>query len=298
MSSFTLDTLPPEVLSNILTWFCDGKTISSFSVVAQCSLLLDLKFIQNALTYRFKYLARRWFQDDEEIRDVLEVLGEEIRTNDSSFEQHDNDMGKLSEYCAILDYFELQKDLGHYIVWSGSIATQFGIIQAEMKTTSHQWTPTSLQYWFNDFELYQFSLAAPVRTPTLPGLPYGSFASSASTRSIWKGLLYNLNTEMDVLGRYALVPRHLDFEANPTIIFSKRFEGNILNVYWDQVDGYDWEDGIEKLGVNVIRIMNRMGPSFPLSVQKHADDEESLPDDDEDDDESEASDSSQSDGES
>jgi hypothetical protein len=290
MSSLTLDALPPEVLSNIFTWFCDGKTISSFSIVAQGSLLLDLKCIQDALTHRFKYLARQL--QDEEIQDVLEVLGEEIRTN-TSFE---HEMGKLSEYCAILDYFELQKDRGHYIVWSGSIATQFGILQAEMNTP--HWTPTSLQYWFNDFELYQFSLAAPVRTPTIPGLPYGSFVSSASTRSIWKGLLYNLNTEMDDLGRYALVPRHLDFEANPTIICTKRFEGNILNVYWDQVDGYDWEDGIERLGVNVIRIMNRMGPSFPLSVQKHVDDEESVPDEDDDDDESEASDGSQSDSES
>jgi hypothetical protein len=285
MSSLTLDALPPEVLSKIFACFCDGKSISSFSIVAHCSLLLDLKCIQNALTHRFKSLARQL--QDEEIQDVLEVLGEDIRTN-SSFEY---EMGKLSEYCAILDYFELQKDRDHYIVWSGSIATQFGILQAEMRTP--HWTPTSLQYWFNDFENYQFSLAAPVRTPTIPGLPYGSFVSAASTRSIWKGLLYNLNTEMDDLGRYALVPRHLDFEANPTTIFTKRFEGNILNVYWDQVDGYDWEDGIERLGVNVIRIMNRMGPSFPLSVQKHVDDEESLAD--EDDDESEASDGSQSD---
>ena len=274
MSSVTLDALPPEVLSNIFTWFCDGKSISSFSIVAQGSLLLDLKCIQDALTHRFKYLARQQ-QQDEEIQDVLEVLGEEIRTNDS----FEHEMGKISDYCAILDYFELQKDRGHYIVWSGSIATQFGMLQAEMKTP--HWKPTSLQYWFNDFELYQFSLAAPVRTPTIPGLPYGFF-SSATTRSIFKGLLHNLNTEMDDLGRYALVPRHLDFEANPTIIFTKRFEGNILNVYWDQVDDYDWEDGIEKLGANVIRIMKRMGPSFPLSVQNFVD-EESSDDDDESD---------------
>ena len=281
-----METLPPEVVSNILTWFCDGKSISTFACVVLGSTTTTsrrrrrqdasssssgwtMEVIQKALSQRYKYLARNHFQNNEEISDVLEVLGEQIRVDASIHCENPGDLTTLSGYCAILDYFEQQREIDNYLIWVGPITTQFGILQVELR--SKEWTPTSLQHWYNDFELYQFSLASPLRTPTLSGggLPYGSLTSSLNTWKIWKIVLYNLNSELEELGRYSLVPRHLDFEANPSILFTKRYqESKFLKCYWDQEDEYDWEYGIEKLGQNVIRIMKRMGPSFPSVEDK------------------------------
>jgi hypothetical protein len=362
-SCSSLDQLPPELLSNILAWYSNGKSISTFAIVVQGSrsfqrraAAADLSIIQHALTLRFKSLAaaaavtvqhkmnkdeidpvqthtQTTREDLEMIQDVWMVLGEDIRTCDDELQ----DMKKLSEYCAILDYLEAQVPQGTYVIWTGPLETQYGVLQVKLETP--HWTPTALQYWYNDFELYQFSLATPAvslrlpflpsrsrsnnndddddddDTSNLPPQPYGSLSTLASTRPVWKRVLYHLNEEWDAVGRFALVPRHLDFDANPSILFTKpqrrtamfnSYDDNSNNnnnnmvsmkCYWDQDDGYDWDEGMERLGEHVIRILQRLGPAFPNDGQFQEEENDEDEDSDDDDSEDDSVDGNDSDSE-
>jgi hypothetical protein len=100
------------------------------------------------------------------------------------------------------------------------------------------------------------------------------------------------NQEQDELGRYALVPRHLDFDTNPSIVSTKQqhrdgggdYTNNInsmtrnnsllLNCYWNQgpEDFNHWEESIERLEENVIQIMKRWGLSFLILLIQQEED--------------------------
>jgi hypothetical protein len=322
-----------------------GAAATTAAAAAAAAVQLDTTIQTQTQTQTTK-------EDHEMIHDVLMVLGEEIRTYGSSSSSSssfflDQDMKKLSEYCAILDYLEAQIQQGTYVVWTGQLETQYGLVQVKLQTP--HWTPTALQYWYNDFELYQFSLATTAVSlsmrllpsinnnnssrnsrsrsdnnndddddDTHPPQPYGSLSTLASTRPVWKRVLYYLNEEGDPWGRFALVPRHLDFEANPSILFTKPRRGttlyhntdndnsnsnNMLSMkcYWDQDDGYDWDEGMERLGEHVIRILQRLGPAFPNEGQFQEEEEDDSDDDDaadsDDDDEEDSDDGDDSDSE-
>lgn len=216
-------------------------------------MLRDSHFflVRDALVYRYLELSKR-LQSYGEIKDVLDVIREDVRTcEEFSYEANT----KFPEWCAIVDYFEGQQQQ-EWIVWLGSVETQLGTLPNVCLKTPN-WTAGALQYWYNDFELFQFSLVPPMRSPPLPLSPFGILEALTDVE-VMERLQYTLNHEYENIGRYSLVPRHMDFDSDPSICFTLPADnGPSLNCYWDEQDGYDWEEAIDRLGENVIRIMSR-----------------------------------------
>ena len=178
---FPLLELPPEVLSSALGSFLDGKSMSTFLMVVEGCHTQDsdsvLSLLRNALVHRYQQLQRQLAakalhtgREQEDIRDVLLVLREDIRTSE--------DVSKFPEWCAILDYFESQMKFNTtnsnsdslesmqlqpqpgWVVWCGPIETIFGTFQASLQCTS-EWTLGALNYWYDEIELQQFAIVHP-----------------------------------------------------------------------------------------------------------------------------------------
>jgi hypothetical protein len=263
-SAESLLLLPGEILS-LISSFCDGRSLSTIFIAAQgSSTAVDSQsLIRDTLCYRYKLLSKR-FMVNPDISDVLDAIRQEIDAWEDTCD--------YSSWCAVIDYFEKQQQSSEFIIWCGPLETQYGVIQAYL--TSSKWTATAMQYWYSEWELYQYTLGIPMRSPPLRHR-YGNLWGD---KEILSRLRFSLNPEYDGRGRYILVPRHLDFEANPSICFSKNEESPSLVCYWDEQDDTDWELGVERLGENVIRIMNRYGRSFPVKEETF-DDVESDEDD-------------------
>ena len=309
--------LPRDILSqSILSNFCDGKSISTFLVVAQSNANLNQddeflpSLIRNTLVHRFRRLREHsCLKNNSEVTDVLDVIREEIR-NTSYFENgyggSSLSLQHYSHWCAIVDYFEKQMpgpscetrtnltqeerhnhtredgDDGNaesgayttrrsleFTIWCGPLQTSAGIVRCA-KLSSPHWTATAMEFWHRDFELFEYSLGIPPRSPPLLHL-YGAVTAIAPQNYcyVMAGLCNLLNDEYDDLGRYTVIPRQEngggDDRPDHWIVFTKQ-DGSLpaLKCYWDheEDDTIDWERGIERLGENAIRIMKRMGPSF------------------------------------
>lgn len=256
-----LSHFPVDVLSGILSLWCDGKSISTFLIVAKGNRdLRDSHFalIRDALVRRYVELAEE-LRNFEEINDVLDAIREDVRNSDprdGSF--------KFPEWCAILDYFDGQtKENSEWVVWCGPVETQFGTVQARVST--REWTPSALQYWHGELELVHFALVPPRRDAAIEMMePYGRLdGMREDDDEILKRLRHTLSGD-SVSGRRALVPSHMEYD--PTLMFTlppQQFDqgeersGPAFICYWEEDDGYGWEESIDKLGENVIRIMNR-----------------------------------------
>jgi hypothetical protein len=173
--------LPSEVLAAVLGVFSNGKTISTFMIVARGNKVLRssaLAQCRGALVQRFVEVSRQfsaassssgisdssgtheavgsattttaWDDSHNELCEVLDIVREDIRLSD------DNDDGiitKFSEWCAILDYFETQvavsRSVGYqvpqWIVWCGRVDIPYGAIDAVLTTPF--WTAGAMHYW-------------------------------------------------------------------------------------------------------------------------------------------------------
>lgn len=287
-TSFPVLELPPEVLSSALGSFLDGKSMSTFLMVVQGCHSQDnnsvLSLLRNALVHRYRQLhqqlAKNVIQADheqEDLRDVLQVLREDIRTT--------GDVSKFPEWCAILDYFESQmifnffktnnesleemqqqhhQQQSGWVVWCGPIETIFGTFQASLRCTS-EWTLGALHYWYNDIELQQFAIVHP-HSRTVDGddqFDLRRLYGRVSGLKEYDTLLlqrqhFNLEDDPQNWQHY-LVLRSRSYDDEPPEFFTPVMgNDSSLFCYWDyREQSYDWEESLERLGESVIRIMRR-----------------------------------------
>ena len=264
-STFPLLELPSEVLSTALGSFLDGKSMSTFLIVVQGCHANDnnsvhvLNLLRNALVHRYRQLQLQLSEDDndQEIREVLMVLREDIRTSEDTF--------KFPEWCAILDYFESQSLQQGLVVWCGPIETIFGTFQASLRCTSRaQWTLGALHYWYNDIELEQFAIVHPYSRSvndeqydltTLYGRVEGL---QEHDTLLLQRQHFNLEDDPQDWQHY-LVLRSRSYDEKPPEFFTPVMgNDSSLFCYWDcREQTYDWEESLERLGESVIRIMSR-----------------------------------------
>jgi len=279
--------LPSEVLSTVLGSFLDGKSISTFLIVVQgcrdCNNIdVDndtdgdangnspvFSLLKGALVHRYGQLrsvlsnCTDQSEDEEEeneMRDVLMVLREDIRTS--------HDISKFPEWCAILDYFESQMESAlagnGFVMWCGPIETVFGEFQACLRCTT-EWTLGALHYWYHDIETQQFSIVHPYsHYPSeeqfdLTNL-YGTVEGITEyDQTLLKRLHYNLEDDPGHWQHY-LVLQSRSYDEEPTEFFTPKIgeDDEKLLCYWDYTEQtFDWESALERLGENVIRIMSR-----------------------------------------
>jgi hypothetical protein len=259
---FPLLELPSEVLSSVLGSFLDGKTISTFLTVIQCSRDCDhesvLSLLRDALVHRYGQL-RSELSQYEEINDVLTVIREDIRTSE--------EIVKFPEYCSIMDYFESQiRSYGTsgWIVWAGPVETVFGVFPAQLRCKT-EWTLGALPYWYKDIELQeQFAIVHPFsRTVTEeqynPGIFYGSLEGlNEEGTMLLKRLCQTLEHDPEHWQRY-LVLRSRSYEEEVQEYFTPiTGDDTGLFCHWDSSEqAYDWEEALDNLGDHVIRIMTR-----------------------------------------
>lgn len=238
--------------------------MSTFLIVVQgsyaCQDSTVLSLLRNALVHRYGQLQEQLSENDEEIRDVLMVLREDIRTSKA--------VGKFSEWCAILDYFESQFDLAMkqqqgWVVWCGPIETIFGVFQASLSCTT-EWTLGALHYWYTDIELEQFAIVHPhsrsvddeqFDLTTLYGVVGGLREYDTL---LLRRQHFNLEDDPENWQHY-LVMRSHSYDEQQAEFFTPVLENDsALFCYWDYKEQtYDWEESLKRLGESVIRIMSR-----------------------------------------
>ncbi|CAB9497311.1 expressed unknown protein [Seminavis robusta] len=270
---FPLLELPESVLSTSLGSFLDGKSMSTFLIVVQGSRECDddsvLGLLRNALVHRYGQLYNRLSSpqeepETEEIRDVLLVTKEEVRTSES--------IAKFPEWCAVLDYFEKQlaaqdtttTDMAaaKWIVWCGPIETVYGPFPAALECST-EWSLGALEYW-NEVELEQFSIVHPNSRSVNDqqydlSTYYGTVQSlTEEGRLLLANLYLTLEHDPNHWEHYLLL-RSRSYDDQPTEFWTpKTGHPSELLCFWDsQEQAYDWEDALNKLGDNVIRIMAR-----------------------------------------
>jgi len=285
--------LPEVVQSQILSSFCDGKSISTFFHVILCNQSLNpvaFDLVRDALVDRYKNLASsEQFQlgNHEEIRDVLDIVREEIRTckvvksaigggrrmviddGDASFRE--GVAAKISDYCAIIDYFDkmrLQKSetFGEFILWCGELQLQQGGKIRRACLSSKSWTVTAMDFFHDQLELNNHCLTHPAAAscdflPSLMESPFGILDMELETdEAAFQRTRHSLSGDPDS-SRYFLVPSQMEYE--PTIGFAMNPNPNFthrrcLTCHWDECDEGDFEYSLSRLSENAIRILSRL----------------------------------------
>jgi hypothetical protein len=269
--------LPQEVFSHILSRFCDGKTISTLLIVAQGNRKLSpsaFSMVRGALVHRYIGLAASVGvsvssgNDEEhdemnpthvEIQEILDIVREDIRL---SVELDDDSLlmtRKLSEWCAILDYFEAQIPLQQYIVWVGAMQIPYGSVQTYFSTP--HWSIGALRYWRLQEEAdLSFTSSSGTRSDwNIPGIPYASVLardhnSHRRTKMQAKNLElapYSRLLQTD-LRRTCLVLIREIYETSPTLVicawsslqrsFDRSHERHSFLGLKDQTDEYEADD--------------------------------------------------------
>jgi hypothetical protein len=297
---FSFSQLPSEVLAAVLGGFSSGKAISTFLVVARGNVTLRhaaFSLCRGALVQRYIELSSR-LQEYEEIRDVLDVVREDVRL---SVDKDDATITQFSEWCAILDYFETQLATNysfcqrlHWVVWSGRLEIQYGEIQAYLITPD--WTAGAMRYW-RTAELANMIVTYSRNADfhfTQERIPYGSLLGMHETDRLRLGLqsidmtLTAVANNVEARQR-ALVPLNEAYDENPSVtfvdhsVFIRTHDsvplGPLLHgrqslwCCWDKELGEDeWEGAVVSLGEHVIRIMNSFaidGASFQEKLSEH-----------------------------
>jgi hypothetical protein len=203
--------------------------------------------------------------------------------DDDDDDEHYSIVTKMSEWCAILDYFEihlrakLKKKTPHqcptsWIVWSGTLQIPYGETHGYLST--FKWKAGAMQYWRNR-ELTNLSLTntrnSSLVSISLPfyGLFLGLGRDDCRRLYLQNGVLEQRahgDNVPNLSARSSLVPADEVYEANPTMALGprkqhpQRQEGEFLDCYWDSQDGEegDWEESVAGLGESVIRVMSMM----------------------------------------
>eukprot|EP01083_Nonionella_stella_P148148 468525_1 len=271
--------LSEVVQSQILSSFCDGKSVSTyFHVLLGNTSLRQFAFdiLRDALVDRFKRLALgSHAKSSEEAKDVLDIIREEIRTcvikrstdgrwiiNNSEYRE--SGITKYSQWCAIVDYFEnmqLGRQRAEYIVWCGGLNAQGLRIERACVSTPY-WTVTAMDYLYDELELNSNNyLTHPATFHNLPPsfreAPYGKLhINSERDTDYWNRVCYSLSEDPSST-RHVLVPSQMEYE--PQLGFSLSLaDPKALHCYWDGDDGGDLEYSLSRFGENATRIMTRL----------------------------------------
>lgn len=275
--------LPEVVQSQILASFCDGKSISTYFHAILCSessnpIAFDL--VRDALVHRYKNLASmKQLGDQEEVRDVLDIIREEIRTckvikttsgsvviNDSDTSFRESLSTKISDYCAIVDYFdktrmqELEKS-GEFVLWNGELRTQGGRIRNASLSTKI-WSITAMDFFHDQLELYNDCFTHPASSDFSSSLvesPYGTLSVDLEQdKAVFQRTRHSLSGDPDSL-RFFLVPSQMEYE--PTVGFAIHpMDASMMCLlcHWDQNDEGDFEYSLMRFPENAIRILKRL----------------------------------------
>jgi hypothetical protein len=211
-------------------------------------------------------------------------------------------MTKFSEWCAILDYFEMQLEAidfprfhcPQWVVWCGELEIPYGRIRAYMTTPF--WTVCALQYWRNQ-ELSQFTLTRP---------RHSEFIFASGDERVPYGTIFGMNipdfdplhlqcselevhTLLDVSNsrRYCLAPLNESYDEYSSFVVVDhslicRTHVNYAFVCpllidpgqqslcccWDKeiCEGL-WDDAISNFGQNAIRIMESVSYHHPTTTE-------------------------------
>lgn len=284
--------IPEVVQSQILSSFLDGKSISTYFHVLLCNSSLRssaFHLIRDALVDRYLNLAKseHFAKHNDEVRDVLDIIREDIRTCtengraaidvvgvghqiDTSSDDGCLSVTNISEWCAIIDYFDRMRArsgewAGVCTVWCGELVTQnFGTIQQACISTAF-WTVTAMDHFYDQLELNNHYLTHPMKhDASLMEMSYGELdvTSSTSDDIAFQRIIYSLNSDAGSPRYSVLVPSHMEYE--PTLGFALNDHASQrenLVCYWDGNDRGDFEYSLSHLGENAIRILNRLDNS-------------------------------------
>jgi hypothetical protein len=307
MSDYSLRNLPSEVFASVLGKFCDGKAISTFLLVVCGDRTLRstaYSICRGALVQRFIEISnntqfvRNTGATCTEIRDVLDVIREEIRL---SHDDDDQIMSKFSKWCAILDYFEIQLDATitnsrfrcpQWIVWCGQLELPYGEINGYL--TTPDWNVCALQYWRNK-EVSHLTLAHPrnaeysfiAEYQNLYGALFGrEDADRLRLQRQCSDLEVHTLRDTSSSQRFSLVPLNESYEECPSIVFvdhsficrthsAHTMAGPLfidpqkqsICCCWDKEKSEDlWDDAISNFGEHAIRIMKSFGTEFSKTM--------------------------------
>jgi hypothetical protein len=253
---------------------------------------------RGALVQRFIELRTafvRTYPTSYELPDILDIIREDIRLSNND---DDHIIKKFSEWCAILDYFEIQLEVArtmsnfgcpHWLVWTGELEIPYGVIRVYL--TTHDWSICALHYWRNQ-ELSQFTLTHPRHSDyefvAEDRIPYGTLFG---TRTIDRLRMERQCSDLEVhvlrdtnsTQRFSLVPLTESYDECPSIVFVDHSfisrthsssdilvgpllidpDGQSLCCCWDKELAEDlWEDAVANFGRNAIRIMTSFGNNF------------------------------------
>lgn len=281
MSTLTFVDLPTHVLAAILGGFGSGQMLSTVLLtVARGNAKMRasaLPLLRGILVQRYVELAVQLRDAGElEIKDVVDVVREDIRRSSSSDDDDESIVTKFSHWCAILDYFERQWNVRSkhqklqvptkWIVWSGTVEIPYGPTSVCLMTS--QWTAGALAYWRNR-ELSALTLTHPrnshLETIRLPlyGSVVGVTENARHRLQLQnRDLSFHNNNDNNphdddgldwVLARQALVPMDELYSSLPSVAFvataaqtistnaeEEESAGRIvpeMKCYWDAEDG-------------------------------------------------------------
>lgn len=281
----TMIGLPEGLQSAILSNFCDGKSISSYFVAVSANRLLRgviYDLIRDAFVDRYLKLSQVHFRTNEEIRDVLDILREEIRMSTATLNPDgtllcsdsnrelltDSATQRISDWCAIIEYFDRMRcqtgvKHGLFTLWIGTLQTQagFGILNHAYLSSTY-WSVTAMEYFYDQLELSNHYLMHPASH----GAPLAMidsyfgvlYVENESDRNVLARIEYSLSHDPDS-ARFMLVPSQMEYE--PTVGFARNRhypELRGLAFLWNGEDDGNFEDALRKLPDNVKRVLVRM----------------------------------------
>ena len=268
--------LPESVQSSILSIFCDGKSILNYYIALKSNESLRsvaLHMTRDALVGRYKNYANVDFAKDDEVRDVLDFVREEIRTykvtknNERIVIGEGGESKNISDWCAIVQYFDVMKsntgeNAGEFILWSGSLKTQQGLRLQNCKLSSKYWSVEAMDYLYNELELNNQYLCHPATEGLAPSIiESGAFAfldvDSEDDAEYLDRINYSMSTDPDS-ARYILVPSQMEYDATMGFSVNQYFmDRKGFLFYWDGEDESDFDYSFQRLAENVKRILSR-----------------------------------------
>ena len=275
--------LPEGIQSQILSSFCDGKSISTYFHVIHCNQSLNevsFDLIRDALVDRYKNLADcQQFTDHEEVRDVLDIIREDIRTCRMIISSDDRMLieygdsclreaatTKIPDYCVIIDYFDKMRvqrpdRVDEFILWCGKLETQRGTIQKAC-ISSRIWSVTAMDFFHDELELNNQYLTHPasfIFVPYLFEFPFGYLdILLESDLEVFNRTRFSLRESPDTT-RFFLVPSQMEYEPNIGFALNQESERDCLICCWDGNDRGDFEYSLTRLAENAKRILERLG---------------------------------------
>eukprot|EP00557_Chaetoceros_sp_GSL56_P002385 CAMPEP_0176487346 /NCGR_PEP_ID=MMETSP0200_2-20121128/6078_1 /TAXON_ID=947934 /ORGANISM="Chaetoceros sp., Strain GSL56" /LENGTH=282 /DNA_ID=CAMNT_0017884159 /DNA_START=114 /DNA_END=962 /DNA_ORIENTATION=- len=278
--------LPDSVQSAILAIYCDGKSIASFYAAVSSSRTLRgviFDITRDALVGRYLNLSHTFYRTQDEIRDVLDIIREEIRKSRAMIDSHGTLMcyddvtsiselaaKRVSDWCAIIEYFDKMRvqtgdKYGYFILWIGSLETQSGFGSLHKASlSSAYWSVTAMDYLHNELELNNHYIMHPVSydSELLSGTEsyFGKlYVEDENDKQVLARIEYSLSTDPNS-SRFILVPSQMEYE--PTIGFSRNIyypsRQKSLAFLWNGQDNGDFEDALSKLAENIKRVLLRL----------------------------------------